>query len=83
MSATTAERLTWDEICARYPDEWVLLVDADFAYDAELSVRSARVWMHDRESRPLLDAMPGAPRGNVALYYSGDDPFPPDLAFVL
>ena len=83
MSATTAERLTWDEICARYPDEWVLLVDGDFVDDAELSVRSARVWIHDRESRPLLDALPGVPPGDVALYYTGDDPFPPGLEFVL
>ena len=24
------ERLTWEEICARYPEEWVVLVDLDW-----------------------------------------------------
>lgn len=29
-STTAPERLTWDEICARYPDQWVLLVECDW-----------------------------------------------------
>ena len=28
-----AERLTWDEIKSRYPDEWVALVDDDWPED--------------------------------------------------
>ena len=41
--AEAGERLTWDEICARYPDQWVVLVEVDYA-DAELiDVRSAIV----------------------------------------
>jgi hypothetical protein len=27
-----SEPLTWAEICARYPDEWVCLVEMDFIY---------------------------------------------------
>lgn len=83
MTAPTAERLTWEEICARYPDEWVLLVDGDFVDDPELSVRSARVWMHNAESYPLLDALPQVPPGDIAMYFTGDNPVPADLAFVL
>ena len=82
MSATTAERLTWEEICARYPDEWVLLVDADFVYDAELSVKRARVAMHDPESAPLLAALPNVPPGDVAIYFTGRNPFP-EIDFIL
>lgn len=25
-----AERLTWDQICSRFPNEWVVLVNADW-----------------------------------------------------
>jgi len=27
------ERLTWREICVQFPDEWVVLVDADWVDD--------------------------------------------------
>ncbi len=35
------ERLTWDEIAEKYPDQWVGLVDVDWKDDA--NVRSAVV----------------------------------------
>lgn len=82
MSAATQERLTWDEICRRYPDEWVLLYDGDFVDDPELSVRAAKVWMHSRESGPLMDILREVPPGDIAVYYTGDDPTP-GMAFML
>jgi hypothetical protein len=33
-----AERLTWKQICERYPDEWVVLVDMDWDEDDECDV---------------------------------------------
>jgi hypothetical protein len=31
--STLRERLTWREICARYPNEWVVLVDLEHEND--------------------------------------------------
>ena len=38
------ERVTWIEICQRYPDEWVLLAEI---VEEDRSIRSARVLDHD------------------------------------
>ncbi len=51
LSLTVApERLTWSEICRRFPDQWVVLVDADWADDHNFEFGSAHVFAH-RESR--------------------------------
>jgi len=53
MNATKAmaishdvERLTWDEICRRFPDEWVVLVDADWTNDRDFKFGIALVVGH-------------------------------------
>jgi hypothetical protein len=38
-----AERLTWAEICKRFPDEWVVLVDADRTNDRDFEFGTALV----------------------------------------
>lgn len=43
-----SEPLTWAEICARYPDEWVCLVEMDFDHPAGLEFRTARVIGHGK-----------------------------------
>jgi hypothetical protein len=54
-----SEPLTWNEICQRYPDEWVLLVDVDWVSDRDLEFRSARVAGHGKTRRePLIQARP-------------------------
>jgi hypothetical protein len=40
------ERLTWLEICARYPAEWVSLVDADWVDEDSMDFRTAVVVVH-------------------------------------
>ena len=35
--------MTWKEICEKYPDEWVALVEIDCANDRDFDFRSARV----------------------------------------
>lgn len=48
------ERLTWQEICARHPDEWVALAEVDWIDDLSLEFRSAIVAGHGpRRSDPL------------------------------
>jgi hypothetical protein len=35
------ERLTWDEICEHYPDEWVVIADMDRVEDGCFEARKA------------------------------------------
>ncbi|HEY3804097.1 MAG TPA: hypothetical protein VGL61_15885 [Kofleriaceae bacterium] len=49
------EPLTWSEICARFPDEWVALVDVDWVNDRDFEFRSARVVGHGKRRRDPLD----------------------------
>jgi hypothetical protein len=50
-----SEPLTWQEICARYPDEWVALVEIDWVDEDDLDFRSARVAGHGKTRREPLD----------------------------
>jgi hypothetical protein len=66
--AENAERLSWEEIQRRYPDEWVVLVDDDF-HENHMKISRGVVYAHspDRsvaieQSRHLRDA---------ALLYTG------------
>ena len=46
------KRMTWDEIVAKYPDQWVGLTDVD--WENEATVRSAVVKYSDKTSSELL-----------------------------
>jgi hypothetical protein len=35
------ENLTWDQICKRFPDEWVVLVDIDWVNDRDFEFGTA------------------------------------------
>jgi hypothetical protein len=55
------ERLTWKEICERYPDEWVVLVDTDWQDLDNFEFDRAVVLCHAkgrseiyRHAKPLL-----------------------------
>jgi hypothetical protein len=49
---TPTDALSWGEICACYPNEWVCLIDID---EIAGSIRCARVIGHDRSIRLALD----------------------------
>jgi len=50
-----SESLSWQEICRRYPDQWVALVEIDWTEEDE--IRGARVAGHGpRRADPLLQA---------------------------
>jgi hypothetical protein len=40
------ERLTWNEICVRFPDEWVVLVDLEREDETDLGFHAAVVIAH-------------------------------------
>jgi hypothetical protein len=43
-----SEPLTWEQICERYPDEWVCLVEIDEINDTDFDFRTARVVGHGK-----------------------------------
>jgi hypothetical protein len=63
VAMTTDERLTWEQICERYPEQWVLLVDherlphdvAGFKTARVLAVGSSRAEAKER-ARPQLES---------------------------
>jgi hypothetical protein len=57
------ERLTWKQICKRYPEQWVVLVDHDWQRHNVTEYKTARVIAigstrseAKASARPLLDA---------------------------
>lgn len=59
LSPTISEPLTWDQICARYPDEWVCLVEIDRPEPQNFEFRTARVVGHGKTRRePFEQAQP-------------------------
>jgi hypothetical protein len=64
MATATDERLTWEQICERYPEQWVVLIDherlahggAGFKTARVLAVGSSRAEAKER-ARPQLDSI--------------------------
>lgn len=53
-----SEPLNWSEICRRYPDQWVTVVDIDWIEDED-EFRTARVAGHGpRRADPLIQVRP-------------------------
>jgi hypothetical protein len=50
------ERLSWKEICGRYPDTWVVLVEVEHAGDYNQEIISAVVLGHSRSRGESLRA---------------------------
>lgn len=48
----TGEKLTWEQICARYPNEYVALVDVD---SPNMTIRSGVVYAHHSDRRTLIE----------------------------
>jgi hypothetical protein len=58
LAAEISEPLTWAEICAHHPDEWVCLVEMDRIHPNGFDFRSARVIGHGKTRRaPIEQAM--------------------------
>ncbi len=51
-TSTQPERLLWDDICKRYPSEWVVLVDLERSKDDdEYEFGLSTVWGHSPNRR--------------------------------
>lgn len=51
------EPLTWAEICERYPDQWVCLVDLEMVEFGSPDIRTARVVGHGPTHDAAFDPM--------------------------
>jgi hypothetical protein len=67
-----AEKLTWDEIKRRYPDEYVVLVDAE--WDGSLpEVRAGVVLGHAKTNEELVASTKGLVAGReIAILFTGE-----------
>jgi hypothetical protein len=79
--AMSGDRLSWTEICGRFPNEWVVLVDADWIDDHNFEFGTARVFAH-REHRREASSDLGvacAEYRNVGCFFTGRirGPMPP------
>jgi hypothetical protein len=72
--AATFDRLTWSEICDRFPDRWVVLADADWVNDTDFAFRSAEVIAsHHRRSDASPDVKAVLARGRrVGCFWTGE-----------
>jgi hypothetical protein len=68
-----SEPMSWKEICERYPDEWVALVEIDWVNDTDFDFRSARVASHGkRRKEPMVQAEPlWARYDEIGHYFTG------------
>ncbi|HEY0478964.1 MAG TPA: hypothetical protein VGD37_15700 [Kofleriaceae bacterium] len=58
LAPEISKPLTWAEICARHPDEWVCLVEIDRVHPNDFEFRTARVIGHGKTRRePVEQAM--------------------------
>jgi hypothetical protein len=71
--AAISEPLTWAEICARYPDEWVCLAEMDRANPYDFEFRKARVIGHGKtRGEPVAQVhLWGAQYELIGHYYTG------------
>lgn len=70
-----SEPLSWEQICERYPDQWVAIIEIDWV-DADkhsYGFRTARVAGAGKTRRePLLQARPLRPRySQIGHYFTG------------
>jgi hypothetical protein len=55
IAPTITEQLTWAEICERYPDEWVCLVEIEHETPTGVALKSARVVGHGKTRKEPFD----------------------------
>lgn len=54
-----SERLTWKQICERYPDEWVVMVETEWVNDTDFEFGTTLVLGHfksRKEASPFIKA---------------------------
>ena len=72
-SAKSVTRLSWSEVCAAFPDEWVVLVDADWIDDHNFEFGTAWVFAHRKNRRDATAdlGVACADLQNVGCFFTG------------
>jgi hypothetical protein len=67
------ERMSWREICETFPDEWVVLVDADWVDEHNFDFGTATVFAHRKTRRDATRDMGAACDAfkNVGCFFTG------------
>ncbi len=69
LESTISEPMTWTQICERYPDEWVALVEIDWVNDGDFDFRTARVIGHGSRREQYVQARPWRSRYEAMGHY--------------
>lgn len=74
VATVHADRLTWDEIAKRFPDEWVVLVDTDWANDRDFEFGTALVVAHHKRRKDASPDVKAAFRHHdeVGCFWTGE-----------
>jgi hypothetical protein len=74
------QQLSWAQICDRYPNEWVFLLDIEKTADG--SIGAGYVIGHDRSMKQLLSQIPSQP--NTVIVHTSGRPlrFPSEFVVV-
>lgn len=78
MPTQNSEKLTWDEICRRYDQQWVELVDFDWP-EEEPDPRSGIVRVHAAKRKDFDQLILQDPPEYSALLFIGERELPPGI----
>ncbi len=67
------ERLTWDEICRRFPDEWVVIAEMDWVEDGCFEFGTAIVFAHHKTRKEASSSVKTADEqyDEVGAFFTG------------
>lgn len=67
------ERLTWDQICRRYPDEWVVIAEMDWVEDGCFEFGTALVLAHHKTRKETSPSVKEADQhyDEVGAFFTG------------
>lgn len=74
QAAAHLKHLTWNEICARYPDQWVVLADiarinrTDFAFTGAEVIAT---FTERKAATPTMKELHAANRRSVGCFFTG------------
>jgi hypothetical protein len=73
-AAEPVERLTWDEIRARYPDQWVVFANITRVNRADFAFTGAEViaaFADRKAASPTMKELHATNRGSVGCFFTG------------
>jgi hypothetical protein len=73
-AVASVERLTWQEICTRYPDQWVALADIAWVNRTDFAFTGAEViaaFTERKGATPTMKELHAANRHSVGCFFTG------------